>query len=55
MIINKMTYVLLFLPLIVFDAGFVNDVPMIIRDEPELIRIFRPGIFINTHEFLINY
>ncbi len=33
------------LPLIDFDAGLVNDVPIIISDEPEVKRIFLPGIF----------
>ena len=31
-------------PLIVFDAEFVSEVPMMISDDPEVKRIFRPGI-----------
>jgi len=38
------------LPLLVFDVGFVSEVPIIIKDEPELNRSFRPGIFINMHK-----
>ncbi len=38
------------LPLIVLDAEFVNEVPMIISDEPVVKRIFRPGILLNVHK-----
>jgi len=41
-----------FLPLIDFDVGFANEVPIIINDEPVVKRIFRPGILIF---FSINY
>lgn len=34
----------IFVPLIDFDGTFDNEVPIIISDEPEVKRIFRPGI-----------
>ena len=42
------------LPLIVFDAELVNEVPIMISDEPEVNRIFRPGIFFFQYELIIN-
>jgi hypothetical protein len=32
------------LPFIVFDVELVSEVPMMISDEPDVKRIFRPGI-----------
>ncbi len=36
--------------MIVLDAELANEVPIIISDEPEVNRIFRPGIFLNIHK-----
>jgi hypothetical protein len=35
------------LPLMVFDVECGNEVPMIISDDPEVKRIFLPGILID--------
>jgi hypothetical protein len=38
------------LPVSVLDGGFANEVPIMISDEPEVNRIFRPGIFYNIQK-----